>query len=241
MVGRNGIFYDRQGADWDATVVKLVEHPISIREAFWLPYRRIGKLVGAQIERFASARDKDMHDRAATNIESTAKKAETADAPQPAAAPAVKEQAFDVAKFAGIFAAIGLAIGAIGSTLAAIFTGFLELTWWQMPLALFGVVLLISGPSMAIAWLKLRNRSLGPILDASGWAVNSSAKINIRFGASLTAIATLPANAQRYLTDPYAPPRYRLAAAAVLVAIAALALYAWWNGYTDQLMSAMAE
>src|SRR5690606_17386184 len=28
MVGRNGIFYDRDGKDWDATITKIVEHPI---------------------------------------------------------------------------------------------------------------------------------------------------------------------------------------------------------------------
>lgn len=241
MVGRNGIFYDRRGADWDATIGKIVEHPISIREAFWLPYRRVGKLIGAQIERFASARDKEMHDRAAANIETTAKRVEESGTPPAKAPESAKEQAFDVAKFAGIFAAIGLAIGAIGSTLAAITTGFLELTWWQMPLAVAGVVLLVSGPSMAIAWLKLRSRSLGPLLDASGWAVNSSARINIRFGASLTAVAALPANAQRYLTDPYAPPRYRLATTAIVLAIVALCVFAWWNGYADQWLSATVD
>lgn len=243
MVGRNGIFYDRRGADWDATIGKIVEHPISIREAFWLPYRRVGKLIGAQIERFASARDKEMHDRAAANIEDTAKRVEESGTPVPKAPapPPAREQAFDVARFAGIFAAIGLAIGAIGSTLAAITAGFLDLTWWQMPLAVAGVVLLVSGPSMAIAWLKLRSRSLGPILDASGWAVNSSARINIRFGASLTAVAALPANAQRYLSDPYAPPRYRFATAAVLLVLAALCVFAWWNGYADQWLSATVD
>ena len=29
MVGRNGIFYDRQGQDWDATIIKVIEKPIS--------------------------------------------------------------------------------------------------------------------------------------------------------------------------------------------------------------------
>ena len=42
MVGRNGVFYDRKGRDWDATIVKIVEHPISIRQAFWLPYKQFG-------------------------------------------------------------------------------------------------------------------------------------------------------------------------------------------------------
>ncbi|MCA9616409.1 MAG: hypothetical protein KC586_26815, partial [Myxococcales bacterium] len=38
MVGRNGVFYSRDGRDWDATITKVVENPISIRQAFWAPY-----------------------------------------------------------------------------------------------------------------------------------------------------------------------------------------------------------
>ena len=45
---------------------------------------------------------------------------------------------------------------------------------------------------MIIAWLKLRKRNLGPILDANGWAVNAKAKLNVPFGASLTGIPKLP-------------------------------------------------
>jgi hypothetical protein len=45
---------------------------------------------------------------------------------------------FDAGKFAGIFAAVGLAIGAIGTALAAMVTGLLALKWWQIPLALAG-------------------------------------------------------------------------------------------------------
>jgi hypothetical protein len=76
--------------------------------------------------------------------------------------------------------------------------------WWQMPLAILGILLLISVPSMILAWLKLRQRNLGPILDANGWAVNARAKINIPFGASLTGIAKLPPNSTRNLSDPFA-------------------------------------
>ena len=55
------------------------------------------------------------------------------------------------------------------------------------------MVLVISIPSMIIAYLKLRKRNLGPILDANGWAVNARAKINVPFGGVLTQVATLPA------------------------------------------------
>jgi hypothetical protein len=78
------------------------------------------------------------------------------------------------------------------------------LVWWQMPLAVVGLLLVISGPSMVIAYMKLRSRTLAPILDATGWAVNTEATINIPFGASLTGLAALPPGAQRSLRDPFA-------------------------------------
>lgn len=196
MPGRNGVFYDRQGRDWDATIVKIVENPISISQAVWAPYKRVARMIGEQIEKLAAARDKGMTDKAAAGIEATGAKV---DAGKPAAPPP-----FDVAKFAGIFAAIGLAVGAIGTALAAIVTGFLGLAWWQMPLAFVGLFAMISGPSAVIAARKLRQRNIGPILDANGWAINGRVNINIPFGAMLTSVAKLPANAERSLKDPYA-------------------------------------
>ena len=45
MVGRNGIFFDRLGHDWDATITKIIENPISIRQAFFAPYKRAIRFV----------------------------------------------------------------------------------------------------------------------------------------------------------------------------------------------------
>ena len=201
MVGRNGVFYDRDGRDWDATITKLVEHPISIRQAFWSPYKKTAKLIGEQVQKFAAAKAKAGDDLAAGAVTDAGKKAEAAKA---APAPATPPAPVDVGKFAGIFAAVGLALGAIGTALASVVTGFLGLKFWQMPIALAGLMLLISGPAMALAFFKLRNRNLGPILDANGWAVNSRARINIPFGTALTQLARLPEGAERALGDPYA-------------------------------------
>jgi len=116
------------------------------------------------------------------------------------------------------------------SALAVLFNGFISLAWWKMPLAIGGILLAISGPSMLIAWLKLRQRNIGPILDANGWAVNARAKLNIPFGASLTAVAALPSNAERSLEDPFEEKRtpwVRYALAALVVA----AGVSWYLGY----------
>jgi hypothetical protein len=202
MVGRNGVFYDRHGQDWDATIIRIIDHPISIRQAFWSPYKRIMKLVGEQLEKLAAARAKAVTEKAASGIVGAAEKVSEVKHAVPA-------QPFDVAKFAGIFAAIGLAIGAIGTALAAVVTGFLKLGWWQMPLAVLGIVLVISGFSMLVAWLKLSQRNLGPLLDANGWAINTRAKINIPFGSTLTEVAYLPEGAERLAQDPYAEKKRR--------------------------------
>jgi hypothetical protein len=244
-VGRNGIFYDRKGADWDATIVKMVENPISVRQAFWSPYKRAGRLVEEQFEKFASARDKEINEKtaAAAEGEKTAETTATAPAPGPVPAPAATPPpaapgapaaaapgAFDVAKFAGIFAAIGLALGMLGSALAAIVTGFLKLEAWQMGLALLGVILIISGPSMLLAYLKLRKRNIGPILDGAGWAVNARAKLNVPFGASLTQLAVLPPGAQRSVEDPYAEKRRPWALYVFLLVLVAAGIYFWRTG-----------
>jgi hypothetical protein len=240
-VGRNGVFYDRKGRDWDANIVKIVEHPISLPEAFWLPYKQVGRMISEQIQKAAAARSAAQQGQqqaqliarsiggpaqAAPPAAGAAPAAPGAPAPTPAGSPA-----FDAARFAGIFAAIGLAIGAIGTAVATLVTGFLNLVWWQMPLAVLGVILAISGPSMVIAALKLRSRNLGPILDASGWAVNTRLRVNIPFGTALTAVAQLPPGAQRALTDPYAEKRQPwvlyLIGLAILVALGLL----WWQGY----------
>ena len=108
---------------------------------------------------------------------------------------------------------MGVAFGAIGGALATIFaklTGILVLPFWQICLAVAAIFLLISTPSMIIAFLKLRKRNLGPILDANGWAVNAKAKVSVPFGTSLTGIATLPPGSQTALDDRFAerPPAW---------------------------------
>ena len=221
MPGRNGVFYDRSGRDWDATITRIVDHPISLRQAFWSPYKRLMRLVGEQLQKIAGNKAKDIEDKMAAGVAGAGKKLEAGAPAKPAA-----QQAFDAGKFAGIFAAIGLAIGAIGTALASVLTGLLGLKWWQLPLALAGALLLISGPAVILAWFKLRSRNLGPILDANGWAVNARARINLPFGTDLTRLAELPEGAERSLTDPYAekprPWPFYLAATLVLV------LLAWW-------------
>lgn len=196
--GKNAIFYDRAGNDWDATITKIVDNPISVRQAFWSPYRKFGNWVTDKITKSASEKESKQFDEMTTKADSastnlTAKPEDAAAEKKPAAP-------FDIAKFAGIFAAIGLAFGAIGAALGML-GGFIVEKWYNVIILVAAVVLLISGPSMLLAWLKLRKRNLGPVLNANGWAINSDVKINTTFGKTLTSMAKYPKVVAK---DPFA-------------------------------------
>ena len=179
-VGKNGIFYDNDGLDYDATVFKIIENPISIRQAFWTPYRKMAKWVEDKINKSAAEKD-------AKAFDDMTAKADAAANPN-----AEKKPAFDIAKFAGIFAAIGMALGMIGTALAAVAGGLASLNWWQLIIVFICILLVISGPSMIMAWMKLRRRNLAPVLNANGWAVNADAIISVPFGLKLTEQVRFP-------------------------------------------------
>ncbi len=192
FVGKNAIYFDNDGMMWDAVITKIVDNPISIGQAFWSPYRRMATTVENLINKRAAEKDAAVMNDANAKINAA-----------PDAKPAEKEAKapFDIAKFAGIFAAIGMAVGMIGTLLVSIFKGFFALEWWQLILAFAGILLVISGPAMILAWMKLRRRNIAPLLNANGWAINASSKISIPFGETLTDIAKFP---KMKVKDPFA-------------------------------------
>jgi hypothetical protein len=238
MVGRNGIFYDRKGRDWDATIAKIIDNPISIRQAFFSPYKKLVRMVEEQVAKRAAAADAE----ADAKLAEAARVAAGDEATKPVVPPKPVEpsrQKIDT----GTLAAIGLVLTTLLGALGGIFGHILGLVWWQIPLAFVAILLAISAPSVIMAYLKLRRRNLGPILDANGWAVNAKAKMNVPFGGSLTGVAMLPPGSQRDLVDPFAEkksPWPKIIVVVILVALVAhltyVALdkmgfiYDWTNG-----------
>jgi hypothetical protein len=216
MVGRNGIFYDRKGRDYDATITKILPNPISLREAFWSPYKKVSRLIEEQVSKRASATE------AASQAQVIAAAGGTAP---------VKSKLDP-----SVIALISVALG----SLAAAFTTFLaflgEFAAWQLPLLVLGIMLIISGPSMLLAFIKLRRRNLGPILDANGWAINTTARINVPFGASLTDIAKLPPGSTIDVHDRYAEKSALWPKALIVLALSAwLFAFLWDSGILREL------
>jgi len=200
--GVNGVFYDRDGQDWDAVITKVVDNPISVRQAFWSPYRKFGKFISDKINK--SAADKDAKGMSTlSNISDSA-----TNKPADGVNTAAKAAPFDVAKFAGIAAMVTMAIAAVAGVLTMILKALKGLVWWKWLILIAVLMLIISGPACFIAWRKLRKRNLGPVLNANGWAINSAVLVNILFGKTLTSVAKYP---RVHVDDPYSmrPPFWK--------------------------------
>ena len=217
FVGRHGVFYDRKCQDWDAIITSIVDSPISIRQAFMSPYKKLLRMIEEQVAKRAAEAEAESNAKLAATAEKTANADKTPPAPP---------KKVDV----GAVAAIGVAISGAVTALTLILGYVFQLKAWQYPLVLVGLIILVSGPSMLIAWLKLRQRTLGPILEGNGWAVNGRVQINIPFGTALTDLAVKPPGSKLSLDDPYedkeaARSRRRTVTLLVLLALAGAAVW----------------
>ena len=192
--GVNGVFYDHDGKDWDAVITKVVDNPISVRQAFWSPYRKFGKFISDKIGKSAEEKDAKGMDTMTKISDSATNK------PKDGVKEATKAAPFDVGRFAGIAAMVTMAVAAVAGVLTMIINALKGLVWWKWIILIAVLMLIISGPACFIAWRKLRKRNLGPVLNANGWAVNSAVLVNILFGKTLTSVAKYP---KVHPADPY--------------------------------------
>ena len=223
-IGRNGIFYDRDGKDWDATIVKMLDNSISIKEAFWDPWHKIAAMIGSQVKKVLAAKQE-------AAIIGVAQKAERVVVPTE-----VPPKKMEGAALASSAAALGIAVGLISTAVAGVVGAVAGMPLWKTALGLVALLLLLSGPSMILTWFKLRARDVAPILNACGWAVNRNLHLSLKLGRIFTTEAALPSNSERQLTDPYADDntvRNRIIALLLVVAVAAMC---WFAGLLDSAL-----
>ena len=180
--GKNAVFYDREGHDWSAVVTSIVENPLSLWQAFWAPYKKAARWISDKVNKFAADKETKGEGTLSGITENATK------APAAGAEAAPKAASFDVGKLAGIT----IAVAAVSGVLVALFATLKSLTWWQWIILIAALMLIISLPSVFIAWRKLRRRDLGPVLNANGWAINAASFVRGKFAKGLTAVAQFP-------------------------------------------------
>lgn len=170
-VGRNGVFYDRDGKDWEAVVTKVVESEVSLAEAFWTPWRKLGEGIASSVKKFIG----DRQTAAQTKVETGTQDAQAGGA-----------------ALASSVAAVGIGVGMMGAAAASIMAAVSGMTYLQIAASVVALVLVVSLPSVILTWFKLRQRDIGAVLNASGWAINRPMRFSMRRARTFTKCAGDP-------------------------------------------------
>jgi hypothetical protein len=185
------------------------------------------------MEKIANEKNEEAHKKMTTKVEevSTA----VAEKDNKKAEKAVGKSNFDIAQFAGIFAALSMAVGLLGTFFTDLFKGVTSVSGGRLLLisliTFIVLILVISLPSMFLAWRKLRKRDLGPVLNANGWAINSNVLVRTAFGRHLTQVAKAPG-----LSSLEPASRWKLILKRLgLIALIALIIGLGYLFFTDRL------
>ncbi len=201
-IGKRGMFIDNQGKQFDAVVVDLIEHPISIKEAALAPFRRAGQMVSQRLESWLGAQRDSQEKAAHAAAEKQAlQAAEAAKDPAKAKDKEVAKPADGKAKDAkeapkseglnvnSLIIGGGMALAGVGALLASVLAALSTLRGW---LGIAGIFAAVAGLSAVLGWLKLRRRDMSLLLEANGWAVNLRMPVSRRIGLLFTRAPDLP-------------------------------------------------
>jgi hypothetical protein len=186
IMGKHGVFYDRDDMEWDARIIQIVEHPINLRQAVYEPFRRLGNLLVSHVEKLSSTREKSMQAAVISGVSNAEGSVAATTAAEPQAAANPERQGAGVGSF---MAGGGLAIAAVTSSLAFVSSTMARINPLYFLWAFLSLLALILLPTAIIAAIRLRRRDIGLLLEAGGWAVNAPMRLSRALGARLTLVA----------------------------------------------------
>jgi hypothetical protein len=208
FVGKRGIFRGLDGNEYDALVTQIVTQPVSLFEAIYMPFVRIGRFITSRIEQWSKGASGDF-DKTLSDTTDHAKAAVATATTQPArpaegkaaGATATATAGAPGGQFGQILMGGGIAFAAIGSAMAYIVSQVSALTPMQWVLGLLGLLAILALPSAAFAYIKIYNRNLAVLLEASGWAMNDRLRLTMQLGLLLTRRPARPPGSKLDLVD----------------------------------------
>lgn len=155
--GKRGVFRHVDGSEWVAEVKEIVDYPVSLWEAVMSPFRKIGEALARRFEQMTSAAEQ--------KLEAVAAGREKVPITSGMAA-------------GGILAGGGIALAAVGSSVAYIVKTLSALKWWQIVSGIGAAVAAVLLPGMIVAELRLRRADLSSLLEGSGWGINAQMRLS---------------------------------------------------------------
>ncbi|MDI3282860.1 hypothetical protein [Polyangium sp. 15x6] len=202
-VGKRGVFYDREGKEWDAKVTDVIVKPISIQEAALTPFVKLRDFVGDKMAKLfgtkLDAMEKSVSDRVDTHLAppKSPPAAPPAPPPPPPIAPAAPPLVAPGTQ--GSIVGGGIAFAAVGSAAAFALQTLSNTNPLNALLAVAGVALGVMTVSGFLGWLKLRKRDVSALLEASGWAFNVRIYLRRNLSLRFTRVPPLPRGSVREL------------------------------------------
>jgi hypothetical protein len=194
FVGKRGIFRGLDGNEYDAVVTQIVTQPVSLFEAIYMPFVRIGRFISSRIEQWSKGAGGDFDKKLSETADQAKQAVASASASpsvrpadgKPAAATATATAGAPGGQFGQILMGGGIAFAAIGSAFAFILSQVSALTPMQWVWGVLGLLAILALPSAAFAYIKIYNRNLAVLLEASGWAMNDRLRLTMQLGLLLT-------------------------------------------------------
>ena len=181
--GKRGVFFDLTGKQWDSKIVAIVEHPLSLTQAMFAPFKRIIKLLKQAINLISGSSEKQLETQLKTESTKLEKELSGSIKVEEKVKAAKKETKMDKKDIA---MTSGVTFAALGSSFAYISKTMTSLNFMSILYSMLVAIPLILIPTLIVAYFKLRARNLSCILEASGWAVNARMRLDMKLASVLS-------------------------------------------------------
>ncbi|MBN2643560.1 MAG: hypothetical protein JXR78_18050 [Victivallales bacterium] len=213
-VGKRGVFIDHTGRDWEAEITELILEPVSMREAFFLPVKKLGELITSRVNKFTESSSKSLTTNLDKQITAT---------PAPPASPPASNFSTSALLLGG-----GVGVAALGSSFALIINSLKGVHIVKILISIAVLAFIVSLPLIITAAAKLRKRNLALFLESAGWAINFEMRLTRKMGKLFTrrprfsGILEDVENSQKKGEKPVCFCRYLLYAAIIITLLTAI-------------------
>lgn len=213
-VGRRGVFYGVDGKEYDAEITQIIENPINFWESIKDPLRRIRDLITTRAELLAQSVQKEVETRVThvtsrveTGVQSSLRTVpqttSSSETPLPTAALKPTAGARDLMIGTGfVVAGLATSFKFLADTAEKLREpGALLRLFYILSASAGAFLVVIMAVTSLTAWMKLRRRDLGVLLQAGGWAINGRIRVTAKMGRLFVRPVTLPRNAKHLRRD----------------------------------------
>jgi len=200
FIGKTGVFFTPDGDEWDAQTVDFIKQPVSFSEALRMPFGLLGDFIRRQSERFTTTRYKELEssiEKGLIQPQSATSAPVIAAPPQSQNNPGAPQQHSAAWNGSILMLGGGVGVAALGSSFAFITNMLSKVSPWSIMAVIAGVLLLIGGPVVIAAAVKLHRRNLGVFIEACGWSINAPMRLTRSMGLLFTCEPELPADVSR--------------------------------------------